>query len=73
VIVLSADVVVACGAEDAGTASEIALALKAVKPVVLLGASQEAHAFFKLIGGDRVTIAADVKNSIDTVADLLAG
>lgn len=73
VIVLSADVVIGCGAEDAGTASEIALALKAGRPVVLLGASHEALAFFKLIGGDRVTIAVDAGNAIDTVAELLAG
>lgn len=34
--VLTSDVVVACGVESAGTISEIALALKAEKPVVLL-------------------------------------
>jgi uncharacterized protein (TIGR00725 family) len=34
--VLSSDVVVACGVEGAGTSSEVSLALKAVKPVILL-------------------------------------
>jgi uncharacterized protein (TIGR00725 family) len=44
--VLTSDVVVACGVEGPGTASEVALALKAEKPVILLGASPPARAFF---------------------------
>jgi uncharacterized protein (TIGR00725 family) len=44
--VLTSDVVVACGVEGAGTASEVALALKSDKPVVLLAASPAARAFF---------------------------
>jgi len=44
--VLSSDVVVACGVEGAGTASEVALSLTAAKPVILLGASPAATAFF---------------------------
>lgn len=44
--VLTSDVVVACGVEGPGTASEVALALKANKPVILLGASEQARAFF---------------------------
>lgn len=43
--VLTSDVVVACGVEGPGTVSEIALALKAGKPVILLGASETAQAF----------------------------
>jgi uncharacterized protein (TIGR00725 family) len=43
---LTSDVVVACGVEGPGTVSEIALALKAEKPVILLGASATASAFF---------------------------
>src|SRR3954462_10937186 len=45
--VLTSDVVVACGVEGPGTASEVALALKAGKPVILLSASGPARAFFK--------------------------
>ena len=45
--VLTSDVVVACGVEGPGTASEVALALKADKPVILLGASEQASSFFK--------------------------
>ena len=36
IIVLSADVVIACGVDDAGTASEVALAIKNGKPVIHL-------------------------------------
>jgi hypothetical protein len=45
--VLTSDVVVACGVEGPGTASEVALALKAEKPVILLGATAEARTFFR--------------------------
>jgi uncharacterized protein (TIGR00725 family) len=45
--VLSSDVVVACGVEGPGTASEVALALKTGRPTVLLAASREASAFFR--------------------------
>lgn len=48
--VLSSDVVVACGVEGPGTASEVALALCAGKPVILVGASPAARAFFASIG-----------------------
>jgi uncharacterized protein (TIGR00725 family) len=43
--VLSSNVVIACGI-GAGTVSEIALALKANKKVILLNDSKEAQAFF---------------------------
>jgi uncharacterized protein (TIGR00725 family) len=49
--VLTSDVVVACGVEGPGTASEVALALKAEKAVVLLAPSPEAAAFFSQIAG----------------------
>jgi uncharacterized protein (TIGR00725 family) len=48
--VLTSDVVVACGVEGPGTTSEVALALKAGKPVILVGASAEARSFFRTIG-----------------------
>lgn len=49
-IVLSGDVVVACGVDGPGTASEVALALRNGKHVVLLGATPEAIAFFEQVG-----------------------
>ena len=50
--VLSSDVVVACGVEGPGTAAEVALALKAGRPTVLLAPLPEAAAFFRLLVGD---------------------
>jgi uncharacterized protein (TIGR00725 family) len=47
--VLSSDVVVACGVEGPGTASEVALARRLARPTVLLAPSTEAAAFFRTI------------------------
>ena len=49
IIVLSADVVIACGVDGAGTMSEVALALKNEKPVILVGVDEEARRFFMRI------------------------
>jgi len=49
--VLSSDVVVACGIEGPGTASEVALALKAGRPTVLLAPTPTASAFFRTMVG----------------------
>ena len=58
--VLTSDVVVACGVEGPGTISEIALALKANKPVILLGASAAARELFASAKGNaRLFHAAD--------------
>jgi uncharacterized protein (TIGR00725 family) len=57
--VLTSDVVVACGVEGPGTASEVALALKSAKPVVLLGASPEALGFFRQVAGSGRLLEAD--------------
>ena len=50
--VLSSDVVVACGVEGPGTASEVALALRLGRPTVLLAPTPSASAFFGEIAGD---------------------
>ena len=55
--VLSSNVVVACGASGAGTVSEIALALKARRHVILLTDDEAARSFFKRLGGERVAFA----------------
>jgi uncharacterized protein (TIGR00725 family) len=51
--VLSSDVVVACGVEGPGTASEVALALTTGRPTLLLGASPDASTFFRRVAGIR--------------------
>ncbi len=68
--VLSSDLVIACGM-GAGTASEIALALKADKDVILLGDHQESIAFFRSVGKDRVTVARDPDEAIALAQRLL--
>jgi uncharacterized protein (TIGR00725 family) len=49
--VLTSDVVVACGAGGAGTASEIALAVKCAKPLVLLAVPRVTRRFADALGG----------------------
>lgn len=64
IIVLSSDVVIACGVEGAGTASEVALAIKTKKPVILLAAATDAEAFFKRIGGALVSAAKSAEDAV---------
>jgi uncharacterized protein (TIGR00725 family) len=71
--VLSSDVVIACGAGGAGTASEIALALKSRRPVILLNDRPESQAYFKTIGGDFLHIADSIDGAIALVHRLLPG
>lgn len=66
IIVLSADVVIACGVDGAGTASEVALALKNCKQVVLLGVNEAAREFFTGIGRDWIHIAETPEEAIET-------
>jgi uncharacterized protein (TIGR00725 family) len=70
--VLSSDLVVACGM-GSGTASEIALALKSDKDVIILGDHVEAVAFFRAIGKDRVSVARDPQDVITIARRLLGG
>jgi uncharacterized protein (TIGR00725 family) len=69
--VLSSDVVVALGADTPGTASEVALALKAGKPVVLVDSTEEAIRFFVSCGPALVRVARDPTDAIAQVHDLL--
>lgn len=47
--VLSSDVVVACGVEGPGTAAEVALALNAGRPTIILGAPESVLAFYRSV------------------------
>ena len=58
VIVNAADAVIACGMNP-GTASEVALALRAGKPTVLVRPSSDAAAFFSSIGAIHTAASAD--------------
>ena len=71
ILVLSADVVIACGVDGAGTASEVALAIKNGTDVILLNVDDGASRFFTRIGGQRVHAANSPDDAIVTVARLL--
>jgi uncharacterized protein (TIGR00725 family) len=69
--VLSSDVVISCGHGGAGTASEIALALKANKHVILLNEIPEGQAFFKTIGKDLMHTASTPAQAVALAKKLL--
>jgi uncharacterized protein (TIGR00725 family) len=71
ILVLSADVVIACGVEDAGTASEVALALKNSKPVILLGANETAQKFFKEIDRNNIRVAQTCDEANEMVREFI--
>ena len=71
-IVLSADVVIASGVDDPGTASEVSLAIKNGKHVVLLNVSEDAKMFFGRIGRDHIRSVESAEEAIGIVAGHLA-
>jgi uncharacterized protein (TIGR00725 family) len=68
--VLSSDVIIACGM-GTGTASEIALALKANKQVILLNASAESKLFFGTLAADRIFVVDNVGEAVDRARQIL--
>ncbi len=68
--ILSSDVVIACGM-SAGTASEIALALRAGKKVILLNENAVENCFWQHLGSDLVAIAQHPANAIALTKNLL--
>jgi uncharacterized protein (TIGR00725 family) len=68
--VLTSDVVIACGM-GTGTASEIALALKASKRVILLTDDMHCKVFFQKLMPDNVYVADSCENAIATAKAIL--
>ncbi len=68
--VLSSDVVIACGM-GAGTASEVALALKAKKDVILLTDNQAAKDLFEELDPTRVEIVESPAEAIQACKSVL--
>ena len=68
--VLSSDVVIACGM-GLGTASEVALALKNHKPVILLNQSQLTEQFFASLTTENLFSAQTVKEAIAIIQEIL--
>ena len=69
--VLSSNVVVACGM-GRGTASEVALALKADKPVVLLNTGPDSEKFFGRLSPQLVSRAASSAEAITLIKEIQA-
>lgn len=70
--VLSSDVVIACGM-GTGTASEVALALKGSKKVILLNTDEGSQAFFRNLAGADVLISETPKEAIRKAKEVLQG
>ncbi len=71
VIVLSAQGIIACGDGGPGTVSEIALALKSEKSVILLGTSPEFTRFCQCLGKDRILLASSPEEAIQLVKQMI--
>lgn len=70
VIALSANACVVCGM-NAGTASEVALAVRAKKPVILLRADEVTSKFFRSLDGEGVRVAMSAGEAIEMLRGLL--
>ena len=70
VIALSANACVACGM-NAGTASEVALAIRARKPVVLLRADEATSRFFRSLDTEVVRVATSAGEAIEMLRGVL--
>ena len=68
---MSSDIVVACGLGGTGTVSEVALALKAKKIVILLGADKDGVGLFKSLAPHLVYAAASPEEAVKLIGDLL--
>jgi uncharacterized protein (TIGR00725 family) len=70
--VLTSDIIIACGMGP-GTASEVALALKAQKIIILLNCPTLAQAFFESMAARYVLTARTPQEAIELVREYLAG
>ena len=71
--VLTSQVVVACGLTGSGTVSEVALAVKAGKPVILVEASAADVAFFRKLGKRLVAAVASPEEAIALIMKRVDG
>ena len=68
--ILSSDIIVACGMAS-GTSSEVSLAIKPGKKVILVNAYEEANVFYKKLAGDQIFVVKDYKEAIKVLNELL--
>lgn len=69
--VLTSHVVVVCGLGGSGTVSEVALAVKAGKPVILVAASDADVIFFRKLDKRLVNAAATPEEAIELIMKLM--
>lgn len=67
--VLSSDIIIACGIE-AGTSSEISMAIKADKKVILVGLYDEANIFYSKLTHDQILITKDYIETIEMLENI---
>ncbi|HEX2055776.1 MAG TPA: hypothetical protein VHF07_04745 [Nitrospiraceae bacterium] len=67
ICVMSSHVVVACGLGGAGTVSEVALALKAGKPVILVGVTPAEAKFVKRLGRRLVAAVETPEEAVNLI------
>src|SRR5689334_1203218 len=70
VLVTAADAVVACGMSP-GTASEVALSLRAGKPTILVRPTVDTIAFFTGLRGATLYVAQDPTDAVTWLAGIL--
>lgn len=70
--VLSSDVIFACGVEGPGTASEVALAIKNGRPVVLVAPSDAAQRFFSELGATQIRVVSSGEAAAAVAQEFLA-
>ncbi len=68
--ILTSDVIIACGM-NAGTASEVALAIKGRRPLILLGQDHSTVSFFRRLD-EGIRLAADAPEAIAIARDILS-
>ena len=71
VLVLSCQAVVVCGMNP-GTASEVVLAIKAERPIVLLRPAPDTLAFFRKLAGSKLLVAEGLAQAIDLLTRALS-
>jgi uncharacterized protein (TIGR00725 family) len=68
---LSSDVMIACGTMVTGTLSEVAMALRSGKQVVLLSHEEDTSSFLQRLGGDLVHVVDSPEGAVAEVERLL--
>ncbi len=70
--ILTSDIIIACGI-SAGTSSEISLAIKPKKKIILVGLSEEVNNFYRNLAPNQVFIAKDYQETITILENLCIG